>query len=334
MMAVESRAMLALVGLALLAGCVTRGATNADTFTESGILGGSKATVAACNKAETSVWVEVEGRGECIRYYPAGAKAAVKHAMIYFHGDVAGRDGSGALRYVGPEVLKINEVGLLNRSESIFNIFGEPYIFFARPGTLGSSGYHGDRMSPRNLEIIDSAVDAIKAKYGLTELTLVGQSRGGSVVGALLAMRDDIRCGVVASASVALEDLAQSRGAGLPSDMTAGQIDPIDLVHEIPVDPKRTIFVVGDPDDEIVNFGSQRKYFKAVQKAGHRVQLVTAEGRGSQRHGLSTLGITIGYACAFGDSKERITDDTKTFYPERWQDWWLHIKERGASRHP
>lgn len=82
---------LALVGL--MAACAPNAGSvgvplHADTFAPSGVLSGSVTTEAHCAATpDSAVWVLVEGRGECVRYFAAGLEKANRIAHFWFHGD-------------------------------------------------------------------------------------------------------------------------------------------------------------------------------------------------------------------------------------------------------
>ena len=83
--------------------------------------------------------------------------------------------------------------------------------------------------------------------------------------------------------------------------------DPIDHVGEIPVDPVRRIFIIGDPRDRQVPFSTQRAYYRAVRDAGHGVWLIsTYESRGSEHHGLVHQGHKAVKYCSQGMPPDEI----------------------------
>ena len=71
----------------VLAGCETTSRENADTFTRSGLKSGSVMTREACAWLDSSIWVEVDGSGECIRYFTAGLDSSDGPVHVWFHGD-------------------------------------------------------------------------------------------------------------------------------------------------------------------------------------------------------------------------------------------------------
>lgn len=309
------RLVLFLVPASLLFGCETASPENADTFTHAGLKSGSVMTREACNWPDSSIWVE--GMGECIRYFHAGLAADRSDAgleprdglvHVSFHGDrLINYWGRYRVRTVEVAWYRDNEPGILkSRAEREFRTYGLPYIRFSRPGVYGSSGDHKKRRRPREIEIIDAALDRLKERHGIKSFVFSGQSGGGHVIGSLLSMRSDIRCAVIASGSLAVRMRLQLAGWNADSTGYNDFFDPIDHVAEIPDDPHRRIFIIGDPRDETIPFSVQYAYYKALRKAGHNAWLIRANGRGKQHHGLSHAGFKVARWCAQGLPTEDI----------------------------
>ena len=294
------------LGLALLLpGCVTT--KNADTFTESGMLYGSVMTKEACDRkdADTALWLVVDGRGECIRYFHAGLEEGGNELVhVALHGDRMKHDRQG-----------IRPAGYRNRTADIqrrlaYNLLwrtGLPSIALSRPGTYGSSGFHAQRRRPREVAIVRAAFDALRERYGIERFAVSGQSGGGHLVGALLPARQDIACAAATSGVLAVG--LRIRTKGWSTDITGYTdfYDPIDHVDEIPDDRERTILIIGDPRDVEVPFKTQRSYFEAVRDAGHDAWLIsTKTGRGRKYHGLQDMGWDAIKYCAEGMPSEEI----------------------------
>ncbi|MEM1163312.1 MAG: hypothetical protein AAGJ28_20475, partial [Pseudomonadota bacterium] len=173
---------------------------------------------------------------------------------------------------------------------------------------FGSTGEHKRRRLARESQIISAALDAIKARHGLTSLTLSGQSGGGHVVASLLTLRDDVDCAAIASGVVSVRDRSRIRGWG-GQDITGftSFFDPIRHIGSIPADTERRIFVVGDPQDSNTPFSTQQAYYTAVADAGHAISLIKSRGGGRARHALADTGIAVAGACMSGAPTVDIT---------------------------
>ncbi len=294
----------------LLAACVSK--EGADTFGDAGVLSGSILTRQDCDQwPNTSVWVEVDGQGECIRYFHAGLQKTNDIVHIWFHGDRMSQSLDGRAWVHGYYAKNANPSALADKAQRELRNFGLPYVRFSRPGLYGSSGSHKERRLPREIAIIDAAVDALKVRYGVESFALSGQSGGGHVVASLLTRRSDIRCAVATSGVLSVRKRSIIRGWG-GRDITgfSSYFDPIDHIEEIPSDPERRIFIVGDPNDKNVPFSTQADYHEALAAARHNTTLIRATGKGRENHGLSHVGFKVITDCVEGRSNEEIIGNT------------------------
>ena len=310
------RKILSLLGMAiLLQGCETT--ANVGTFSVSGMLSGSVMTRDTCDQADTSVWVTVDGRGECVRYFHAGLGERNNIVHVWLHGDRMWQSFSGGKRPLGYG--NPSAAGQQRRADRAFRDLGVPHIHLSRPGTYGSSGFHQHRRLPRNVAIVRAAFDALKERYGIERFAISGQSGGGHLVAALLADRNDILCAVSTSGVIAVKQRNKARGWRTDITGYSDFYDPIDHVDRIPVDEERRIFIVGDPRDTNVPFKTQESYFKAVQGLGHRTWLVKARGTGREHHGLAHVGFRIIKWCVEGVPSEDIVERSSAAATASWK---------------
>ena len=306
------------IALVVLTDCATD-ITNVDTFTPKGLISGSRMTEDMCQFGDTSVWVVVSGKGECIRYFYAGIKDKNPIVHVWFHGDTLaihwkGPVGFGTKKYTEILYYKNNSPDALQRIANREYIrFGIPYIRFSRPGVYGSSGDHNQRRRPREVEIVNAALDALKKKYKIDSFILSGQSGGGHIVASLLAFRDDISCAVITSGNVAVGKRIGSKGWFADATGYTDYYDPIEHINEITLNPKRPIFIVGDPRDTNVPFSTQEAYYEELKKSGHQTILIKADGSGKEHHSLSPVGFQIVKWWFDGISTEEIINRSAMF---------------------
>jgi len=292
----------ALVGIV---SCVTT--ENADTFTPAGLLSGSVMTEEACGRLDpdTTLWLMIDGQGECIRYFHVGLKEGRNELVhIWLDGDrMAGHSHTKrAINYRNRTEERQRRLPHKIRWKS-----GLPSIAISRPGTFGSSGFHDQRRRPRNVAIVLAAIDALKERYGIEEFAVSGQSGGGHLVGAVLADRDDILCAVTTSGALAVNLRIAAHGWTTDATGYTDSYDPIDHVSEIPIDRDRRIFIIGDPRDTVVPFSTQRAYYRAVRAAGHDVWLIsTREAHDREHHRLTHQGHKAVKYCSEGMSSAEI----------------------------
>lgn len=295
---------------ALLAALVAAGCAAdydpADSFDPRVLVVGATMTREQCRDPATSVWVTVDGQGECIRYFHAGLADPNPLVHVWFHGDRMLRNmTSGEKR---PLAYGDNAPAKLQaQAEAEYRARGIPFIRFSRPGLYGSSGDHGQRRRPRDIAVIDAALSAIKDKHQIERFALSGQSGGGHVVASLLARRGDIGCAVITSGVVAVAE--RNRIKGWSRDVTGYDdfFDPIDHVRDIPRDGRR-IFILADPEDALVPFETAVSYRKALAEAGHEALLIRARGTDRDRHALAPLGYKVVKWCVDGVSAEKIVE--------------------------
>jgi hypothetical protein len=284
-----------------------------DTLNPEHVKTGAVVSERDCMALAEAVWVVVEGRGDCIRYYASGLrKGANRTVFTWFHGDrLARRHAKGDFfKTTGQEVIAYNDNQpdvLRAKMAKWVGEFGKPALFVARPGVYGSSGDHTQRRQPREIVLVRRALDAIKARYRIESFIIAGQSGGGHVTASLLAQRRDIECAVLTSAPGAVRVRIEIKK--WPADGTGATsfYDPIEHVGEINGHPSLRIFVVGDARDKAVPFRSQQVYFEALKAKGLEAHLVAAQSEDEKQfHGLSSLGMRIAGWCASGTATDEI----------------------------
>lgn len=114
------------------------------TFSVEDLLSGTTSTQPQCQAIGTAVWVTVDGKGDCIRFYAANLRAGPNPVvLVFFHGDVLdGRRVLSAYDRASPDSVQKIVAAWSAESGNL------PAIYIARPGTYGSSGDHSQRRRP------------------------------------------------------------------------------------------------------------------------------------------------------------------------------------------
>jgi pimeloyl-ACP methyl ester carboxylesterase len=191
-----------------------------------------------------------------------------------------------------------------------------PYLYLGRPGTYGSSGEYARRRTPREIDVISAALDAIKSRHGYTRLHLAGYSEGGHAAAALLARRTDLGCVVLASSLVSVRSrLAE---AGRDQDVTGNKhpVDPVALVDQVIKRSDLRIIVVTDPDDVVISARSQTAYVRRASAASLPVQQIFAAATDSSAHDLWRAGLSVAADCAHGVRDDAIVFKHQNKVPE------------------
>src|SRR5690606_15312737 len=135
------------------------------TFDPEEALHGAYSSEETCAAVPNSLWVELEGRGDCIRYYAHGfANGSNPRVLVYFSGDVMLRTRLG-VRHIVPSYSMRSPAAIEDEMREWSKHSGLPAIFLARPGIYGSSGDHNARREVREIELMNRSLDLLKARY-------------------------------------------------------------------------------------------------------------------------------------------------------------------------
>src|SRR5262249_23495299 len=181
-----------------------------------------------------------------------------------------------------------------------------PYVHLARPGTEGSSGDHGQRRTPREIELVSAALDAVNSRHRYPRIHIVGSGEGGHTVAALMAKRSDLGCVVLASGLLSLRSVLAEHGRTIDVTGIKTPVDPITLVDRIAKRPELHIFVVTDPDDIIISARSQTIYAKRLAAAGLPVRQIFARAPVANAHHLFRAGRENAASCGKGTADDAI----------------------------
>jgi hypothetical protein len=294
----------AIVVLAACTSTVTDYGLN-DHFSGTEASTGSTSTPEQCAQTHDAVWVQGPTYKECIRYFPSPAfvGAHVDRAVVFMEGDVLSTDGSD------PNYSRITPEKLINLSSTEqTRDNGLAYVIVGRPGTDGSSGNQNKRRTHYETLVMNAAIDAIKARYGIRQFGLIGQSGGGGLVGALIAERQDVLCAVSSSGVTAVKYRQEEKGktADVTGTSFADVSDPIDQIPRVhPMEGFR-MFVTSDGQDTDVDFGSQDHYVQAAKTAGLAVSQIMVHGSGKSHHQTWKVGNRVMQACMAGLSTNAI----------------------------
>jgi len=275
-----------------------------------------------CEAQQNTVWAEaawqengpngVEDRqaSACLRYYPSSGAEGAPTALIFIDGDLNTNADVDASNYE----LQKNVMDKI--PDRIADQAGMPTIILTRPGTFGSSGmsHIHDRRMPIESHLVDAAVTQLKERYGYRRISLEGHSGGGGLVGAMMTLgRDDIDCAVMSSGVTSIKtrsshlDTPNSRQGRDETGHDLGDVyDPIDHVDGIVPDANRRVFVLADPQDELVSFDSQKEFHEKLLGIGVRSTMLTGQASDEHHHNLALIGQRIAGWCESGKTEEEI----------------------------
>ncbi|MCX8995494.1 alpha/beta hydrolase [Rhizobiaceae bacterium BDR2-2] len=262
-----------------------------ETFGKYEALNGAIGSPDRCGEIPDALWVGADGEGECIRYYPQGLQASNSLVLVYFGGDVILRTRK-AVRFVSDLYAAQSPHSIGADMAAWGEEAGTPAVFLARPGTYGSSGDHNMRRMPREIALMDGALDRLKARFNVGAFVLVGQSGGGHVAASLVNRRDDIAAVFISSGLLSVKRAmrAWEHRRSIPGRLlydAAAFYDPIEDIEKIGREPAPAIWVISDPDDRVVPFSTQLHYVRRLRAAGFAPHHVYAHAGDARRHVLA-----------------------------------------------
>lgn len=263
-------------------------------FSEAAVRRGVRATQAQCDAVPNGLWAADRDGGECLKYWAAGMQTLpVRRVVVFFHGDVwvgAGKTSKGYLDATNDILQRV--AGNWARQLEV------PYVFIGRPGTHGSSGDHMQRRRSAESRLVSSALDALKARYGIEEFVIAGQSGGGHVTASLLTLRSDIVCAVPTSAPSSPQVRWKIRGWPRDSTGYADSYEPAEHLQKSRMHPALRVFVLGDPQDSNVVWPSQTILAERLKEIGVPTEVIEAQGTGPELHGLANSARNVAGWCA------------------------------------
>ncbi|MFM9940192.1 MAG: alpha/beta hydrolase family protein [Hyphomicrobiaceae bacterium] len=259
-----------------------------------------------CEAQTDRVFVTYAGGTECIAYYTTSGVPTSRSTILFFQGDSdqASFDFQ-AQRTTGIQRFMASIQGFADRNSIRI-------IYVARPGVYGSSGNHGRRRTLYEMQVMNAAVTAIKARLKLDDLILAGQSGGATVSAALLSLgRTDVSCAILGSGgqNVTGNSLrrASERGQRLSAERVQALLfDPTARIASVPRQANRRVFVLGDRTDTVTPFDLQAVYAEKMRAAGHHAETIEIRGLGDMMHGAVQAALPAAVLCARGVSDAQI----------------------------
>jgi hypothetical protein len=253
---------------------------------------------ADCRAQIGRLWVRVESRGFCVRFWLSTAGGSKDEALVAFHGDIGGRI-DGKLQLL-EQARSISDESLQRAADYGSSLYRGPYFLIARPGAFGSSGNHvKDRRTLLEIRVAMAALDALKQHYGFKRFHLVGQSGGGHTVAGLVQLRSDIGCAVITSGAISVSSMERDRGHPIVGKQRF--YDPIDHVNAMKQLPDLRLFVVSDRKDKFVSYHSQLEFVERVKAHNLPITHVTATATDKDSHDLFNYGLRLAVDCAQPD---------------------------------
>lgn len=242
-----------------------------------------------CRDITSSIWIEDEEFGNaCIRYFKSHENIKSSSVLIELYGDRP--------NFLDIEVSKIpnNKKSMqIDIAKSISKKFDMKAIVLARPGVYGSSGDHKRRRTQSEYFFTAKAITALKERYELKDVVLLGQSGGATAIaGAFTQNLKGIKCAVLTSGAYSLSERANYIRARNNKPLrdrvdTTGlkdYYDPIEHIEDMHIDSVSKILIVGSKEDINTPFVLQMKYFKRLKYYGHNSILINTVSEPPMHH--------------------------------------------------
>lgn len=220
----------------------------------------------SCDDGPGRIRVELDDAIDLIRFYGAQQFENPSPPVFFLAGDVV-EQVEGRIR-VRAGYKDLSMLSMQREAASIASRFGRTFVQLARPGTYGSTGSHLHRRRPRELKLVNCAINRMVETFGWRTIDLAGLSGGGHLVACLMAKRNDIRRAVIASGNVCvrrrLELLDEDK------DLTGFDdfVDPVDLVDAAFFGGAREVVMLTDPCDVVVPPSLQTTYADRLRRCG------------------------------------------------------------------
>ena len=125
------------------------------------IINGVSVTEADCKAQSGRLWVRVENRGFCVRFWLSTAGGSNDEPLVYLHGDIFDMINGK------PQLLElaraVSDESQQKAADYGSRLYRGAYFFIARPGAYGSSGHHlNDKATLLEIRVASAALDALK----------------------------------------------------------------------------------------------------------------------------------------------------------------------------
>lgn len=219
------------------------------------------------------IWVELNGAADSLCFYGREDPQSARNPLMLLEGDAISKNRDTGQPEFGEQYLKSSPLKMQLDAQRLSIAMGRTVVNLARPGTNGSTGDHRERRRPREIALVKAALDQLRDEFKWSQVDLVGQSGGGTLVALLMARCDYIGNAVISSGNLAVWQRIRERGEQLDVTGFSDSVDPIDEVAGVAQHPPRTIIMLTDPLDQRVSASSQRFYASALKDAFKAVNL-------------------------------------------------------------
>ena len=171
-----------------------------------------------------------------------------------------------------------------------------------------SSGHHAQRRTILELQVTNGAIKSIKRRHGFARLNMYGQSGGASLIGSLLAMRDDLNCAVPGSGRLVALPSSIEKNKSI-ADAALAIINPYSGIGEIARKSTAKIMLVTDPDDAVVMRRYQDPFVWALRDGGRHVDQFYVSAIDPEHHGVVKYAAAAMRECIRGSNSDQVATE-------------------------
>jgi hypothetical protein len=278
-------------------------ASQIDHFQRAAIEMGGHYEKPECLTLPYSVWISVQDTDFCVRYYIALGTTKPREAIIYFDGDQGVADG---FKIRLPPDWRAQDPGQLQSFANGMRPYtGATSIYFGRMGLSGSSGRHGLRRTPLEVEFANQALDLIKAKHGFDTVHLVGQSGGTRVILGLMARRNDVGCVALGAGTLLMPPDIRSKN--LKAAAPYREFDAEENLDPIATHSKDRIFIISDSQDVRHPVSDQARFVNLMLARGAKAVQIIVHASDRDHHDVIPFSMGTIYDCVNGLPTAAIT---------------------------
>jgi hypothetical protein len=280
---------------------------------------GVSMTPAQCATLPSTVWLVVQGRPFCIRYYLSTAGGTGTRPVVFLEGDKIGafNTRTGTFKIEPDKDKDIDTDKLDKYAEGLSKRNKTAAIYLGRVGIDGSSGDHRLRHTLLELQVTNAALEAIKQRHRFEGFHLIGQSGGSTLTGGLLTMRADVGCAVIGAGRLVNPRNLWPKG---PTGQVIEQFNVTDSAAVIAQRRTTRIILITDPADKRVEEKYQTPFVQQVRQAGGQADQFLVQATDDNRHGVTPYSHMTMAACVKGESSQEIAAKLKLFVEKRLAD--------------
>jgi len=339
-----------LLAIALTAAGLAATGADAEIIKKEDMLRGITTTRERCAATAQTLWLNVDKQDFCVRYYLSTAGGEGMRPVVFLTGDhfstvnaktwqwiPISKDKNAGVTYDPTNPAQhgdVNTDDLTKTADAFSKMAKTTAIYLARIGIDGTSGNHVFRKTLLELHLMNSALDAIKQRYGFEGFHLAGQSGGSTLVAGLAAGRRDIACAVSGSGRLGKSYDISAK------DPARTLVNPLELVPSIAQNRSVRFFMVTDSADRSVPANQQAPFAEKMRRAGRDIAQYFVTATDEYHHGVVSYTQLVTGGCVLGKTNADIATAVGTmvkrnaaFNAQRRKEIALFTKNGAASPH-